>query len=172
MARWKLINAHYLNCPGTEWEYNETNRTTGQQVRKRYPVPRLLHPDDPTCWTVREGPRGAETGDIVVCHEGKGQPNDIIFIGDPTPDMIPLDDEATAITASFAEHWRYKPEDSSQTFSQSMIDKFQMEQAALQAKPQSVEVEGMKDLLLALTVATTQNAEMIKHLLSQQPRKL
>jgi hypothetical protein len=40
-------------------------------------------------------------GKIIVCHAGKGEPRDIIFEGSPTPGMLPLDDEARAISGQF-----------------------------------------------------------------------
>lgn len=98
MARWKLTAGHYLNVPGTEWEHKETSRETGKQVRKVYKVPRLLDPKDPEDWNHRPYP--GEDGEIIVCHEGKGQSRDIIFEGLPTADMEPLDDEARAISAT------------------------------------------------------------------------
>lgn len=101
MARWRLTAPHYLNVPGTEWEQRELNTTTGKQARKVYAVPLHLDPSNPSDQT----PPGS--GDIFVCHEGKGQGRDIVFIGPPTPDMEPLDDEARAITAEWAKKWNH-----------------------------------------------------------------
>ena len=144
MARWKLINSHYLNVPGEKWEYKELDRNTGRERRIQIDVPRLLDPNDPGCWTNRWGNKDNADGEIVVCHAGKGDSHDIIFIGDPTPDMIPVDDEAKEISNSFAEHWRYKPDNADISFSQSLVDKFQIEMEAVAAKP--VEIPGMADL--------------------------
>ena len=58
MARWRLTQKHYLNIPGSEWEYSETDRTSGRQARHRYVVPALLDPDSPN-------DRNRE-GDVVV----------------------------------------------------------------------------------------------------------
>lgn len=135
--RWKLVTPHYLNVPGEVWEYIETDRKTGRPMRNKYTVPKLLHPDDPTAWTSQWGTRGNEEGEIIVCHEGKGEPTDQVFIGDPTPDMIPIDDEAKALSKTFEDRWKYKPETAHLTFSQSMIDKFQAEQAMLAVKSSS-----------------------------------
>ena len=55
MARWKLMTPHYLNVEGEEWEYQETNRTTGRPQRTKFPVPRLLDIRDPQCWTNQWG---------------------------------------------------------------------------------------------------------------------
>lgn len=107
MARWRLTAAHYLNVPGTEYEYKETDRNTGKQARKVFAVPALLNPDDVGDQNYRE------LGELIVCHEGKGQPRDIIFTnangtpGEPTPDMEPLDDEAQAISDSLRSKWQH-----------------------------------------------------------------
>jgi len=46
-------------------------------------------------------PNNEMDGEIRVCWEGKGMPDDIVFEGDPTPGMLPIDDEAKTITAKF-----------------------------------------------------------------------
>jgi len=97
MARWRLTQKHYLNIPGSEWEYSETDRTSGRQARHRFVVPALLDPDS-------QNDKNRE-GDVVVCYEGKGQKTDITFLGDPTPDMEPMDDEAEAISAALRPRW-------------------------------------------------------------------
>ncbi len=169
MARWKLVNAHYLNCVGTEWEYNEVDRTTGRQVRMRLPVPRHLNPYDPSDWTNRWGNKDNEEGEIVVCHAGKGEPKDVVFQGDPTPDMVPIDDEAKAISGSFTELWRYKPEvDAPGGFSQSMVDKFQSQFAELQSKPSTV--PGLEDLAKAVAAIAKQNQDMLQSLVKPDRR--
>lgn len=99
MARWQLKQAHYLKVPGTEWEYKEQNRDTGRQARKVYEVPLYLNPDDPSDHNYRQDEM------IVVCHEGKGLPRDIVFEGPPTPDMEPLDDEAQEISEAERPKW-------------------------------------------------------------------
>lgn len=103
MARWRLRNPHYLNILNpktgrkTEWEYQETDQFTGETDRKVYSVPKLLDTADPKCYNY--------PGQIIVCFEGKGQPNDIVFFGDPTPEMEPFDEEAEAISESFKAKW-------------------------------------------------------------------
>lgn len=89
MARWKLIVPHYLfGYPpdlaeeGVEWEYKETDRISGRERRKRFKVPFYMD----------EG--------SIVCHEGRGLDTDTVFVGSPTHDMLPLDEEARRITAS------------------------------------------------------------------------
>jgi len=156
MARWKLMVAHYLNVPGEEWEYQENDRKTGRPKRVKFPVPRLLDPADPACWTNRWGNKDNEEGEIIVCHEGKGESNDHVFFGDPTPDMSPVDDEAKVISATFAEQWSFKPDNAAGNYSQSLVDKFQTELADKLAKP--TEIAGLSDLIAGIgqLVATNQ----------------
>ena len=164
MARWKLANAHYINTPGTEWEYQETDRKTGRPIRKKFLVPQLLDPNDPTCWTNRWGSADNADGEIIVCHEGKGNDNDQVFMGDPSPDMIPLDDEAKAISASFEKVWKHRPSEAEpNSFSQSLVDRFQVQMAEAQQSA-SKPLEGMETLLNAMTKMMEQNAQLISAL--------
>jgi hypothetical protein len=163
MARWKLACPHYINTNGTEWEYNETKN--GKVVRKRFPVPRFLNTADPGDWTTKWGSKDDEDGEIIVCHDGKGEKSDIVFFGDPTPDMIPQDDEARAISKTFETRWSYKPESAEVNFSQSLVDKFEDALAATQSK--AAEIPGMSDLVGALTSLTQL---MAQQQLGQTPR--
>jgi len=148
MARWKLMCSHYLNVPGEEWEYQETDRNTGRPIRRKFPVPRLLDIGDPSCWTNSWGNKDNADGEVIVCHEGKGESRDIVFYGDPTPDMVPVDDEAKEISASFEARWKVKPEGMAGDFSQSLVDRFQIEMAEIKSKP--AEVPGLADLVGAI----------------------
>lgn len=100
MARWQLTEPHYLNVPGTFWEQVVTDRITQRPVRKQFPVPLFLDPRIETDWTWKD-PYNPMDGKIFVCHASKGEARDIIFEGDPTPGMLPVDDEAKAISAKF-----------------------------------------------------------------------
>jgi hypothetical protein len=151
--------SHYLNVEGEEWEYKENDRTTGREKRFRIPVPRLLDVNDPSCWTNKWGGQGNEEGEVVVCHPGKGDPRDITFHGDPTPDMIPVDDEARAISATFEHRWSYKPETATSDHSQSLIDRFQVEMAEIKSKP--VEIPGLTDLISAIGALVKTNERRI-----------
>jgi hypothetical protein len=99
--------------------------------------------------------------EVIVCHEGKGEDSDIVFIGDPTPDMLPVDDEAREITATFEVRWKAKPESMAGDYSQSLIDKFNVEAEAIRAKP--VEVPGLADLVGAINklVETTTSVRRV-----------
>jgi hypothetical protein len=106
--RWRLITGHYLNVPelpdGTkvEWEHKETNRANGRTVRKLYPVPMLFDPNDPADHNY--------PGEIIVAHAVDGarnERNDLIFFGDPTPDMECLNDAAETITNALRPKWEH-----------------------------------------------------------------
>ena len=105
MARWRLRGPHYLNIlepdtgEPTKWEYSETDRTSGKARRKTYDVPQLLDPKDPNACNYPE--------EIIVCHKGLGEPRDIVFFGEPTPDMEPYDEEAERISASLQAKWTH-----------------------------------------------------------------
>lgn len=147
MARWKLSSTHYLNVPGVEWEHSETDLFSGRLNRKRYPVPMYLDPKDPIdC-------NGRRRDELIVCHEGKGERLDIIFVGDPTPDMVPLDDEAEEISHSLAGRWVHPIESLPET--QSML-------------PAEIEVAGMADLVKAMTDVQKQNQELVKVLVERR----
>ncbi len=152
MARWKLVEPHYLNLVDkTEWEYGEID-SNGRPRKIRVTVPRLLDPRDPSDWTNQWGNRDNAQGEIIVCKPGKGDAHDLEFLGDPTPGMSPVDDEARAISASFENLWKYKPEDSVQTYSQSLIDQFDELKASMVASSASgsVKVEGLDTLVAAM----------------------
>jgi len=100
--RWRLMTSHYLNVPGTEWEHNESDRTTGKAVRKLFSVGLLLDPRNPQDCN--------RDGDCVVTHEIEGARlvrGDFIFLGDPTLDMEPMNDEAEAISDSLKDKWAH-----------------------------------------------------------------
>lgn len=104
MARWRLRTAHYLNVVDRdgekiEWEYTETSRDTGRRARKLYPVPLMLDTNNAADFNY--------PGEIIVCAPDKGEGRDISFLGDPTPDMEPLDEEAEAISASLRSKWEH-----------------------------------------------------------------
>lgn len=107
--RWRLTNPHYINvealADGTkvEWEHKETSRETGRAVRKLFPVPALLNPDDASDHNY--------PGEIIVARRVEGATNphhrDIIFIGEPTTEMEPLNPEAEEITAAQRPRWAH-----------------------------------------------------------------
>jgi len=101
MARWKLTEPHYLSVPSERWEHTTTDSRTGKPVRKMYRVPKHLDPRLEDDWNYRPENNNMD-GEIIVCWEGKGKERDIIFEGNPTPGMLPLDDEATEVSSRFS----------------------------------------------------------------------
>jgi hypothetical protein len=163
MARWKLACNHYLHTvKPAKWRYQHTDRASGENIEKEFIVPRFLDINDPKCWTTRYGgipvSRGGSDntteGEVIVCR-GKGEPGDIEFIGDPTPDMLPQDEEAEAISASFQDRWAYKPEPMDPGYSQAIVDKVDHTE-----KP--VVIPGLAELVAMIAEQTKQNQEIIK----------
>ena len=168
MARWKLVESHYLNTKDTQWEYKELDRDTGRERRKQISVPRYLNIEDPSDWTNSWGNRDNKTGEIVVCYEGKGEPKDIVFYGDPTPGMSPVDDEAKAISASFEAQWSYKPDGAEVSHSQSLIDRFEIEKALAESRPQQLEIPGLADLVALMAAQQKAQQELIDGLVRRK----
>lgn len=166
MARWKLIAAHYLNVKGTQWEYKEVNRTTGKQERHLFEVPCHLDPNEPSDWNHRYN---KDEGDIIVSDGIQADPKDIIFSGPPTPDMVPLDDNAKRITEEMRPNWRHPIETLPGNYGQALVDQFSNEMAKIQSttnKP--TEVSGMSELLTAMATMMKQNQEMMAMLMASK----
>lgn len=159
MARWKLTAGHYLIVEGTEWEYKEVNRVTGKEIRVRIPVPLFLNPADPGDWTNRIN---KDEGDIIVSDGNNAAPTDIIFKGDPTPDMVPLDAEAEEISARFAGQWTH-PIEGLPSHSQSLIDGMQARMAEAQTPASQPEIA---EALSAIAAVMKQNSEILEKLTS------
>lgn len=90
MARFLLKDKHYLNVPGTQWEQTEFNQATKKQARHLYNVHLFLDPEDSSMWNYPEQI-------IVSTKADPAHPRDIVFVGSPTPDMEPLDEEANLL---------------------------------------------------------------------------
>ena len=171
MARWKLTKAHYLNIEGTVWEYQETERATGKPKRYQFPVPTLLDPDDPSNWNYKTyGPNGmlAEGQVIVAWDTGKQQAQDYIFKGQPTPEMEPLDAEAEEASAKFAEAWKRPPEAEGTSFGDALIQQFQAKFDKIGSPQGATAIEGMSELLAAMTQMMKQNQEMMMMIMGKQ----
>lgn len=164
MARWSLRNPHYLNVPGNEWLHEETDRETGRRNRKMYTVPQLLDPANPQDQNY--------PGEVIVCHEGKGERKDIIFEGEPTPDMEALDDEAKAISASLMKKWEH-PIDAlpanGEDYGAALMKMFEKQITQLggirpTALPEGISVEDFKKVQEQLAELAAQNIELQKQL--------
>ena len=99
MARWRLTEPHYLFAEvygePNEWEYKETDRETGRERRKRFKVPYYAERELIVSY------KGSEHGD------DNGKLGPITIESTPTPAMEPLDDEARAISAQYADSWKH-----------------------------------------------------------------
>ncbi len=163
--RWRLINAHYLRVPqlpdGTviEHEHKETARESGRTIRKLFPVPMLLDPKDAADCNY--------PGEIIVAHEVEGARNeraDYLFLGEPTPEMEPLNDAAEAISNSLRSKWEH-PIDTlpvnggmnseESAFMAKMMEAFGKGTAQNQSVPQA-EYDALKERLAALEAAIAQ----------------
>lgn len=98
MARFRLRGPHYLKVPNTEWEQAETDQVSGKTARKTYSVPLYLDPRN-------EGDCNYPGEIIVSTKEDRAFPKDILFLGDPTPDMEPIDADADALVERVKHKW-------------------------------------------------------------------
>ena len=167
MARWRLTASHYINVPGTEWEYKEVDRKTGKQKTRKFPVPQLLNPDDPSDWNYRHN---QDEGEIIVCHDGKGEPRDIVFLGDPTPDMIPLDAEAKELTAAMAPKWNRPFEKiEGNSYADDILDDLTKQVADVRASQTTGGMpKGLEELLTAMGAMMKQNQEIMTQLVESK----
>lgn len=171
MARWRLLTAHYLKVPGTEWEYEESVQHSNRKERVRFPVPLYLNPEDQADWNTPDG--------IVVCYADKGERRDIVFVGEPTPDMEPLDEEARQISESFKHKWVHPIETLPSTgdYTQSLIAGLEKQIAAAASampKPQNLSVsqEEFNALKEQLAAVAAKNAELEQALQETRTRRV
>ena len=176
MARWKLTASHYIQTDQeTEWEYTEVDRTNGRPKRHKFRVPTFLDINDPVCWTERiMGMDGKPVEGYINVSDGNNPgAGDVIFKGDPTPDMLPLDDEARAISDTFKEHWRFNvTEQEPGTFAQDLVDNLQRQLAAAQiaTKPAEVQVPGLAEFMKTMAEIQAQNAAILAQVVQNQRR--
>lgn len=166
MARWRLTASHYLHLDEvSEWEYTEIDRTNGKQKRKKFIVPTYLDIGDPSMWTEKIlGMDGKPVdGYINVTNGTDSEKGDLLFKGNPTPDMEPLDDEATAITNKFKATWKMGNDVEPGMYAQNLIDNFQQQLADIQVamKPQTLEIPGFAEFMKAQLEIQTQMATVL-----------
>lgn len=155
MARWRLTAPHYLKVPGTHYIYEEVDRVTGKLGRKIFNVPLLLHPDNPGDYNY--------PGEIIVCYDGKGERRDIVFEGPPTPEMEPLDDEATKISDRLRPSWNHPIDSLPGSFDQSLISRFEKEIDEIrigQSSTVAVKKSDFEALKEQVALLVKQNAEL------------
>lgn len=167
MARWRLTEPHYLKVDGIKWEYTEVERVTGRPKRKQFSVPLYLNPnyeDDIKAY-------GQGDDGIIVSDGHNPGPKDVIFIGSPTPSMLPLDEEAKAISAKFVKSWSPPTERDELTYAQKreleFADQISELQRAAQAAPR---VEGLSEFMSTMTAMMKQQTEILAQLAKSQRR--
>jgi hypothetical protein len=173
MARWKLTEPHYLAVEGTKWEYSEVDRVTGRPKRTQFPVPLHLDPNVESDWTHRYD---AWTGDVIVSNgQGTQDPKDLIFTGPVTPGMLPMDDEAKAITAKAAkDRWKptadLSPEAQNQSFTNQLLSGFIDEMTSLKTNVAAApQVAGMEAFMESMTQMMKMQTEILAKLAEKQP---
>jgi hypothetical protein len=143
------------------WEQIETT-VTGEQVRKQYPVPKYLHPEDPKSWTVVttfDQAGRPVLGDVIVAHAGTNQGKDWVFEGAPTPDMTPLDAEAEEISSHLTVKPGYGDEIPDGGYAGAVLESLSSELA--KAMTATRESPKMDELLGAMAKMMEQNASLI-----------
>jgi hypothetical protein len=173
MARWKLLAGHYLNVSGDHavtWEYKETNRNTGKQEMKRFPVPMYLNPNESSDQNYRDN---FGEGEIIVSNGDNPGPKDYIFSGPPTPDMLPLDEDAKRISASYADRWKHPIESLPGTYSQSVLNRLESELAEATSKT-TQNIPGMPEFMATMAKSQEQNAAILAKLVEAvaSPRRV
>jgi len=170
MARWRLTAAHYLYTePPTEYTHIEVSRETGRQYRQTMKVPRLLEPKDPGDHNY--------PNDIIVCDGNNPQRFDIIFLGEPTADMEPIDDEARAITKKFVDSGKWRKPEDGMDYGETLIRQFLAQMEKMQSIPQPVSVSGIDpksfaDLQDQVKALMEQNAKLQAQILEKPSRRL
>ncbi len=179
MARWKLTEAHYLKVPGTAWEYNSIDRRTGRPKREVFQVPLQLDPKSIDDLTKHGQPdpaypsRDIEDFIIIVTDTAGVNQRDVLFEGKPTPGMLPLDDDAKAITAECAKGiWKPTPgtDDDSQrvSYANTVIDDLMGQMNTLKDEVrQAPAIEGVSELLSTMSAMMKQNQEILSLLVKQ-----
>lgn len=107
MARFQLLEKHYINVDNCEYEYKEERqgavRGRNRQKRTVFPVPMYFDPKD-----VADCNYGNPDRIIVSTIEDPRFPDDYLcragFV--PTLDMLPLDDEAEQMMDAFKRQYR------------------------------------------------------------------
>lgn len=166
MARFKLTAAHYLNTKDpNEWEYKEVDRTSGKEKRHLRQVPMFLHPEDPSTWNyITERLPNGQIADgmiVVSTKEDTNFPKDIVFIGPPTMDMEPLDDEAKVMIAALQGKWKHPIDSLPGNFAEKLPDLWQQQiENAKQAAAPNISTKELDDLRKANTTLAEQLAEL------------
>lgn len=107
MARFQLLEKHYINVDNCEWEYKEERqgavRGRNRQRRTVFPVPMYFDPKDPADCNY-----GSPDRIIISTREDPAFPDDYLCRGTfiPTLDMVPLDAEGEKLMADFRKNYK------------------------------------------------------------------
>lgn len=165
--RWRLTAPHYLNVPGTEWEYSEVDTRTGRPKRTRFHVPTFLDPSQPPSL---DHPNGKNI-EIIVCHGEPTQQGDIQFDGPPTPDMVPLNEEAITISQELEKTtWKHPINSLSGTFGEHLERQFEAELVKVRQTASPQPMPEVAQLLAAVTAMMQQNQQMMQMMMHPQMR--
>lgn len=189
MARWLLTAPHYLKCSGDNagvYEHKETDRFTGKQITKKFPVGVHLNTKDDGDFNYTEkspDPHTQEVG-IIVARPGKGLPRDILFECDVTPDMRPLDDEARKISEETGARLGWKVgqsdffrEGNEHSYADRMLDDLQGQVAEALSRGGNTEANSavlseLKDAVSMLAQIMAQNATLMAKLAEPTARRV
>ena len=169
MARWKITEAHYLKVDGTKWEYSEVDRKTGRPKRTQFNVPLYINPkDEDDLKAFGQGDPEPEFRDIIVSNGINAQTKDVIFAGSPTPDMIPLDDEAKALSEEMSTQWN-APKIEGLNYSQRLELDFIGQMTTFKEQVKQVpQAEGLKELMETMAAMMKQQTEILAVLVTKQ----
>jgi hypothetical protein len=109
-------------------------------------------------------------GIVVVSDGHNSKPSDIVFEGDPTPGMLPLDDEAREISARFEKKWATPGrvyEEAEGSYAGRMMDQYVESQGKvnmLLAEASHREIPGMSDFMQVMTNMMKQNQQIMQML--------
>lgn len=181
MARWKLVEPHYIHAERDgaqpEWIYKEINRANGREIQKKYIVPMHLDPRSSSDWN--DWPDGPNGDGIVVVTDGKNaKQRDIILVPDKkgnlpiTHGMEPLDDEARAITAEYTKTHPFLEGREEATYSERLLDKFieQLADVKTSATTQA-STPGFDEVLKAMTAMMEQNQKILSTLVERDLKR-
>jgi hypothetical protein len=179
MARWKLLEAHYLRVEGTKWEYSEVDRITGRPKRTQFDVPLLINPNDEG--DLKSYGQNDPDGNLalIVGHGTKGpHGRDILWFekdgspGRPTPNMIPLDDEAKEISEKSERGWKDPGSQGAPTYAENMIDGFIAKMSELQVSAQAApKNDGITEVLATMTAMMAKQTEILAQLAAPQAKR-
>lgn len=175
MPRWRLTEPHHLNVPECFWEQTETDRDTGRKKIRKHLVPMYLDPNDPSCWTertgldIRMGGNQQADGAIFIFQGERTNPRDLEFIGEVTPGMEPLDDEAKKITEATCEKYGWlKPKDE-RSFADTMLEKLADRSNYIDPSISAMQ-EQIRDMMQIMVKFTEQNVSLMQAIAAKQHR--